>query len=248
MKIQWCVVVVVVIGVFSAGCASNEKKIGEPEPFNPPPMDYDTARGSDAAEPEEGKWLRADVTLLDLDGESAREMFGLEDPSDIAPRSYDWPAGELAALSAVTTETGEVYQRPSFWADGDAEFELTHRSTHFYVADYEMTNGREFTPVLDEYRNVVDGTINVEDLGDGRFNVTAEFDVQFAGNIQEFTTSLGSAHVATIQIPGVARAQRLGVESLKPGRTAMFQLARLDSGDEALYRLLFVRLVDTRKD
>lgn len=231
------------------GCASTgdpePRPAAEPQTFTPPEMDYQAARGEYVAEPVEGKWLRADVTLVDLDGESAREMFGLDDPSDIAPRSYDWPAGEIAAVQAVRHEHSELLARPSFRVDGETTHVLDHVRSSFYVADVVAAESDSVTPVLDEYRDVVDGSIKVEKLGNGRFNVTADINTQLAGE-PRLLMLRGRGAGAFVQTPHFARSQRLGVESVRPGRTAMFQLARLETQGRVIHRLLFVRLVDTR--
>jgi hypothetical protein len=226
--------------VLLAGCASS-RTAEQDQPaqvsWDGEGLVYATAR----PEPVEVENVRrADLTLVELDAAFAEKLLGIEGPSDIAPRSFHEPMGEIAAVNACYGH-GRLLARPTIDLQ-DEPAPWRWAVEHIYLQDW-MQAGEGFSPVFATLLSGVDGTISVSD-SKGLVNVVVDLtSSHLAEPIQRFTTGLDEHTTVSIQIPLVNQVHRVGTETVNPGETVMFQLSRAPHEDGSRIRLLFVRLI-----
>ncbi|MCZ7605994.1 MAG: hypothetical protein M5U25_07910 [Planctomycetota bacterium] len=215
-----------------AGCATQR-----PEPATPPiwtgeGIEYELTRQEPAAV------LTADLTLVELDEACAKSLLGIEDHTDIAPRSFKQPMGEIAAVNAMEGH-GELLARPSLaLAGGDVSYEFSRE--HLYLREWSGDT-RNSSPLFETITEGVVCTLKVAEVNGGR-NVTLEsVSAQMNRPITRFIeTPPIQGH--PVNVPEISAAERVATETLRPGETAMFQLSRASYEDTTRIRLLFVRL------
>jgi hypothetical protein len=199
---------------------------------------YETPRPASASAPGT---VRADLTLLELDAALAQELLGIEAATDIAPRSFTKPMGEIAAVNACFGG-GRVIVRPSIEVKPNTEASWQWSVEHVYVQDWKL-EGDAASPVFGTITEGVELKLTFMPVNIGDSIKLESVSTQIAAPIQTFTTTLGPANSVKIQMPHVLIAERVGTETLRPGETAMFQLSRAGYEDGTRIRLLFVRLV-----
>jgi hypothetical protein len=193
-------------------------------------LDYDTARGDAVAEGEGS--LRADITILTLDAAAAEALLGIDDPYDIEPRRFKRPMGEVAAANARARDGCEVLSQPSFWAtEGEHALEFEREIKQ---GDNAMTEG-------------VRGKLRLFDNGDGGISITADCHVAFTATATRTTLGEDGVEISN-ERTRLVQLHRVAVETIIPGETAMYQLARTSRDGKDYCHLLFIRLTAVETD
>lgn len=215
-----------------AGCATQRLEPEAPPIWTGEGVEYELTR------PEPSAGLTADLTLVELDEACARTLLGIEDATDIAPRSFKQPMGEIAAVNAFEGH-GELLDRPCLeLAGGEVSYEFSRE--HLYLREWSGET-RNSSPLFETVTEGVVCTLKVAEVAGGR-NVTLEsVSAQMNRPVVMFIeTPPLQGH--PVRVPEVSAAERVGTETLRPGETAMFQLSRASNYDSTRIRLLFVRL------
>ncbi|MCA8919073.1 MAG: hypothetical protein KDB32_08335 [Planctomycetes bacterium] len=225
-----CVIVLALL----AGCAATDtRENGDEQPalWKGEGLVYETTRGSPLI-PEPGTYA-ADLTLVELDADVAAELLGIEEATDIAPRSFRNAMGEIAAVNACYGH-GRLITRPNVTLKPGEATSWKWSVTHEYLQDWD---GDMSTPIFGALEEGVSAQITVQ-VVDEAFAIKLETtSSQLASPMADFTAG-NTGQAVKIQIPELSVIQRVATETVRVGETAMFQLSRAGSR----VRLLFVRL------
>ncbi|MCA8937234.1 MAG: hypothetical protein KDB68_13630 [Planctomycetes bacterium] len=227
-----CVIVLALL----AGCAATGKG-AKPEAetvgiWKGKGLEYETTRGSPLI-PEPGSYA-ADLTLVELDADVAAELLGIEEATDIAPRSFRNAMGEIAAVNALDGH-GELLDRPSVELVG-GEVSYVFSREHLYLQEWSGET-RNSSPLFETVGEGVVCRLRVSEVDGGRCITLESVSSQMSWPIEEFIeTPPLQGHA--VRVPEVRATERVGTETVRVGETAMFQLGRAGSR----LRLLFVRL------
>jgi hypothetical protein len=225
------------VGLLACACATQR-----PEPATPPiwtgeGIEYELTR------PEPSAGLTADLTLVELDEACAKTLLGIEDATDIAPRSFKQPMGEIAAVNALEGH-GELLDRPSLeLIVGEVSYVFSRE--HLYLREWSGET-RNSSPLFETVGEGVACTLKVVEVAGGRSITLESVSAQMNWPMVVFIeTPPLQGH--PVRVPEVRAVERVGTETLRPGETAMFQLSRASHEDTTRIRLLFVRLRGGKK-
>lgn len=229
------------VALFACACAT-APVAPAPEPvMQLEDLDYDTARGDAVAEGEGS--LRADITILTLDAAAAEALLGIDDPYDIEPRRFKRPMGEVAAANASSRHGCEVLTRPSFWVTEGADHSIEYQREVFRVVDWvEPRRHSSPTPVLGMFIEGVRGKVRCLANGDGGWSLSVDSHAAFLAQSETYVSSLGVGEPFIAQDVKLVQLHRVAVETIIPGETAMYQLARTSCDGKDYCHLLFIRL------
>ena len=225
-----------------AGCAT--KKHAEDQPatavWDGEGIVFETTRPENSA--VDGA-IAADLTLVELDEAVAKDLLGIANPGDISPRSFRQPMGEIAGVNACYGY-GRVLARANVALKPNEAATWQWKTEHVYLQDWKL-DGQSTSPVFSSVSDGVEAKLTFTPIDIGDSIKLESVSSQVAVPMQDFTTSLRTGTAVKIQMPNVAVVERVGMETLQPDETAMFQLSRAAHHDGARIRLLFVRLVAT---
>jgi hypothetical protein len=218
-----------------AGCAASPEHEAYPEALFSGALDFERALPVQAAS---AGWVNADVTLVDLDEKAARQLLGIEEANDIAPRAFAKPVAEQAAAIALWYGAGEVHshQAMSLQLGNSAPLELKRELV-------SVTSRESGGHALQSRTVGIWGDVRISAASLGGWTIQADLHSVQPGGGQTFTTSFGK-DVVKVPIAEVVQVHRVAVETVGPGETAVFQLSRAMHGDTARIRLLFVRIAE----
>jgi hypothetical protein len=194
--------------------------------------------------------LAIDYVLIDLDADAAQRLLGIDSPSDISPRTFKQPMGELIAVEVFEGEIGRVLDAGRWSAPPDQRVDINVVRRIPYLRDYRCRGAGtksdpyhgDGVPVLDALDVGVTGALRAA-KADVRYSLNLETDsAQLLEPMPRFTTSLGLGNLVFIHIPELIKVHRVAAETVQPGETAMFQLSRAGNRESARVRLLFVRV------
>ncbi|MCB9893805.1 MAG: hypothetical protein H6839_05130 [Planctomycetes bacterium] len=240
--------------LLSVGCAATQGTAASAEPDGTLDEGYPLWDGQgmvckitrpDRLEPGPDLGLVVDLTLLEIDAVAAKELLGIEGPTDIAPRRFSAPMGEIAGVNCAYGH-GRVVDRPSMRLKDGVETLYEWQQRSLYLQDWELEEGGRASPVFGELTEGVNGKFLGKLAGDGGMQIQADFSsAQLVRPMKHFSTKLQAGKEVRIQIPELAVVHRVATETIQPGETAMFQLSRVENDDGSLLRLLFVRRMDS---
>ncbi|MCA8915922.1 MAG: hypothetical protein KDB90_10965 [Planctomycetes bacterium] len=203
-------------------------------------LKYVTTRPSNF-KPGAGAGEVADITLLDLDSDTAEQLMGILGPTDIAPRSFSSAMGEIAAVNASWGH-GTLLDRPRVDVEFGSETPYVWKRELIYLQDWHASRDGDLSPLFDELTEGVDGKLTFSKAGDG-VSIKADFaSSQVVQPVADVAVELVPGKGVKIQVPELVVVQRVATETILPGETAVFQLSRSAHDDGTRIRLLFVRL------
>jgi hypothetical protein len=205
---------------------------------------------SDTAGSVEPGTVKIHYTLLDLDDDAAKRLGIADGPSDVSPRRYGGPMGELVAVAVMEQNIGSVLDCGQWTASLDETLEVKSTRRVAFLRDWhtgdpeQQRDVQEPVPQLDAIEDGFSGTIKVS-RADTEYSINLETtSMQLMRPIPRFDTSLGPGNHVFIDIPNVVAVRRVAAETVRAGETAAFQLSR-DGAREARIRLLFLRIADS---
>jgi hypothetical protein len=230
-----------ILVVLLAGCGvSRESRLAQAEERVAKSADLAPVTETGGLEPGT---LAIDYVLIDLDADAAQRLLGIDSPSDISPRTFKQPMGELIAFEVFEGEIGRVLDAGRWPARGDDPVQISSVRRVAYLGDWHSEGARGGnTPVLDAVDEGISGELQATEVGTG-YSLNLETDsAQLLEPMARFTTSLGLGNLVFIHIPELMKVHRVAAETVQPGETAMFQLSRAGNRESARVRLLFVRV------
>ncbi|MBZ0134967.1 MAG: hypothetical protein K8I27_01180 [Planctomycetes bacterium] len=233
---------VVVLAVLTGCAASQPDTVYE---YEYAVSDYAGLRGDAVAEPQAGARLRLDMTLLDVEEELAMEVLDYPADHGIVPVARTHAVGELLALRALAEKRGEVLRRPSAWVGGES-LEIEFRRQQFFIGQTGVSGDRLVPCFIDSWQEGVRATVRVDATADGWHGLTVESHSEHCIRpLIEFSAAHKVIPHTRTLTPEIVAADRVAVETIRPGHSACFFLSRAGYEEGHRVRLLIVHLVDT---
>jgi hypothetical protein len=180
--------------------------------------------------------------LLDIDNDMAERLKICDGPSDIKPRRFKESKGEFLAIGLMEEGIGTVIDCGEWQAKLGEPMPVESTRRFVYTRSKRISGGVSdsvnWTAEISVAEDGFHGKLTVHRL-DGAYSLTVESESR---QLEMPPREFRGGRVLAIETPALTTMQRLAVETVAQGETAMFQLSRAGGTEYGQVRLLFLRI------